>query len=113
MDAGSLRNRITILAANYTENAGGEQVADFETAHAEDVPAEIRPVSSKERLANAQISEVVSHRIHIRYLAGITSDMRIQFGDRIFSIDSVIDPDERRIELWLLCFEQKPIGATA
>ncbi len=54
--------------------------------------------------ANRQNTDVTI-RIYIRYLAGITPDMRVKFGDRIFEIISIINIGERNKEMHLMCKE--------
>ena len=51
-----------------------------------------------------QVSEVVPVRYTIRYLAGVTSRMRLQDGSRVLDIKSVM-PDDRNVEMVLICEE--------
>ncbi len=69
------------------------------------------------KLAQQVVTEV-SHRIIIRYLKGLRSRMFILYNDpdstddqgqlvpRRFDIDKIIDPDEHKVELSLLCIER-------
>ncbi|WP_278309050.1 phage head closure protein [Peptoclostridium litorale] len=41
-----------------------------------------------------------------RYHAGITADMRIKMGERVFEIQSVVDVDEKHKELNIMAKEQ-------
>jgi SPP1 family predicted phage head-tail adaptor len=43
--------------------------------------------------------------VRIRYRPGVTADMRVKYGNRIFDIDHLIDVDERHRELQLVCRE--------
>ena len=71
------------------------------------VSASIEPLSGRE-LANAQQAvEETTHRIRIRYLASVTAQCRVTFGDRVFDVMSVIDADERKRELLLMCKESQ------
>ena len=67
--------------------------------------ASIEPKSGREYWNAQQVQSAVTHRIKILYRAGITADMRIQHGERYFHIASVIDPDERHIELEIIATE--------
>jgi head-tail adaptor len=48
-------------------------------------------------------------RVTIRYLAGVTTEMRVLFGTRVLQIVGIQDLDQRRRALVLLtCLEQAP-----
>ena len=72
-----------------------------------DAWASIEPLAGREYWNAQQVQSVVTHRIKILYRAGITSDMRIQHGERYFNIASVVDPEERHVELEILATEVK------
>ena len=67
----------------------------------------IDPVSGREYFYAHQIQNAISHRIRIRYRTDIDEAMRIKCGDRYFSIESIIDVDERREFLEIRCQEGK------
>jgi SPP1 family predicted phage head-tail adaptor len=69
------------------------------------INASIYPVRGKEILDNAKLELGVTHKIRIRYMIGITSDMKILFGSRSFNIISIINPEERSIYLEFLAEE--------
>jgi SPP1 family predicted phage head-tail adaptor len=48
---------------------------------------------------------VISHRIRIRYRSGVTPVCRILFKTRYFNIVSVINIDEKKEFLELICKE--------
>ena len=103
MGAGKYRHRITFQEPTETLNNVGEPVvswSDYKT-----VWAEVKPLKGEEYWASQQVNAEVTHRITIRYLDGITSEMRIKFGDRYFSIEPPLNPDEKNIELVMLCKE--------
>ena len=106
MRAGKLRHRITIqqyALGSPQRNASGELDGSW-TAYLT-VSASVDPVSGREPwLAQAHLSEV-SHKVHIRYRAGITHDMRVLYGSRVFEIKAVLNFEERNRELLLLCTE--------
>ena len=62
------------------------------------------------RLGQQVVSEI-THRITLRYQAGIFSRMFVIYhdidnGDRKFTIEMVSDPDEMKVELRMLCIER-------
>lgn len=115
MRAGKLRDRIgfeskTTVDLTQTWVATGNQCY-----------ASIEPLSARELLQGAQTHSTITHRIRIRYQAGITAGLRIwvvgtgEFSDefnqdefdtyRYLSITSVIDVGNRHKELELLAEE--------
>jgi len=48
--------------------------------------------------------------LRIWYRPDITTAMRVQYGNRILDIETMIDPEERHVELHLLCKEVVPGG---
>lgn len=69
------------------------------------INASIYPVRGQEAVENAKLQLGVTHKIKIRYMSGILSNMRILFGTRPFNIISKINPEERGIFLELLAEE--------
>lgn len=101
--AGSLRHSVVIQERTLTADAYGgrtEAWATFAT-----VWANVEPLSSSEQWRAQQVQSSVSHKVTIRYLAGIDSKMRVKHGTRYLHIGSIRNVDERNIELELLCTE--------
>lgn len=69
------------------------------------VRASIWPIKATEQLDNMKAELSVTHRIRIRYLSGITADMRIEHGSRHFDIRSLINPEERNRMIEILAEE--------
>ena len=67
--------------------------------------AAVKPLRGQELFASQQYNAKITTRIRTRYMANITADMRVSFGGRLFNIESVIDPDERKKEIHLMCSE--------
>jgi SPP1 family predicted phage head-tail adaptor len=103
VEAGRLRHRITFQEATETYNDVGEPVTTW--ANVKTVWAEVKPIKGQEYWASQQVNAEVTHRVTVRYMDGLDSLMRIKFGDRYFSIEPPINPDERDIELQMLCKE--------
>ena len=58
-------------------------------------------VSQRQRLLAGQEHEIASHTITMRWRSDVASGWRFVFGDRVFAIDHVSDPDEMR--RYLVC----------
>jgi SPP1 family predicted phage head-tail adaptor len=108
MKIGRLRQRITIQAYVVTRDSFGAEEPTWTDVAT--VWASVTPVSGKEYFASAQVSAEVSTKITMRYRSGITPKMRVVFGTRIFEISSVLNFEERGIELNLMCKESVPDG---
>lgn len=104
--ASDFRHDIVIQSPRENRDAGGgfgDPWADpIKVAAAR---AKIQPLRGNERLRAMQLEDTVTHRITMRYRAGITAKMRVKFGARLFNIRAVIDPEERNRFLELMCEE--------
>ncbi len=103
---GALRHHLTIEAERPVADTGGGQGdpwANPLTVAA--VWGRVEPLSGNERLRALQLEDSVSHRVTIRYRDGVTARMRVVFGNRVFNIRAVINPEERNRFLELLCEE--------
>lgn len=47
----------------------------------------------------------ISHQIRIRYREGIKPNWRIKFGNRYFSIQGILNPEERNEKIDMFCKE--------
>lgn len=103
MNAGQLRHRVTIQQLTRVEDEGGgyeENWADIAT-----VWAAVKPMRGNERYEAQQVQSTLTHKVTIRYRAGIKPQMRLLYGNRFFNIEAVIDIEERHRWLELLCSE--------
>lgn len=103
MRAGRLRHEITIQEPTATQNAVGEETlswSDYAT-----VRASVEPMSGREYWNSKQVQSEITHEIRIRYYPGVTSEMRVSWGNRVFEIESVINVNERNREMILMCKE--------
>jgi SPP1 family predicted phage head-tail adaptor len=103
--AGELRHTIQILELNTDEDKSGGVAAD-DTSLFATVPAKIEALTAREAEAAGQIVPQVTHKITMRWMDGITSEMKVSFESRQFEIQAVQDPDERKKMLVLLCLER-------
>lgn len=105
MQAGKLRHRVTIQQpTSVTDSYGGQSQTWSDVAT---VWASVEPLSGNERWRAQQVQPGISHKVTLRYRAGINSSMRIVHEARNLNIDAVLNTDERNIELVLMCMEQK------
>ncbi len=110
--ASKLRARIRIERKSVTSDAnyGTEQITWIEVAT---VWAEVQDVlpSRAERLADSIIIGNRPARIRMRYLAGITADMRVIIGDRVLHIVSGPAEIGRREAIELIVEQYSSEGA--
>jgi SPP1 family predicted phage head-tail adaptor len=101
--SGKLRHQIAIMQAVETRSATGQPVVTWATFAT--VFASVEPLRGREFFASKQIQAQVDVRIRIRYLEGVVPKMRVIFGTKTYLIDSVIDPEERHIEMQIMAQE--------
>jgi SPP1 family predicted phage head-tail adaptor len=85
LDVGKLRHRITIERPVLNQDATtGEMVRTWETVVANE-PAAVEPLSVRDFLAAQALQSAVTLRVTIRFRAGLTADMRLLHGSRIYN----------------------------
>jgi SPP1 family predicted phage head-tail adaptor len=104
MEAGLLNRRITL---QRPVEVRGADYADVQVTWQDvaTVWASVEPLSGGEFFRNQEQQGELTHRVRIRWRAGVDSKMRVLFGTRIFGIDSVINPEEADVVLELMCTE--------
>lgn len=107
MRAGSLRHTADIQVRSTTNDTYGEP-ANTWTTYLQGVRLSIEPLTGSEYFAAEAQQGVVTHRIRMRYQAGIEPYHRISFGGRVFDITSVRDVFEKNRELEIYAVEGKP-----
>ena len=104
MNPGALRHPITIEQPQLTRDTTGEAMetwVDFAR-----VRAAIEPLAGRELFLAQQVNATLSHRVTLRYLAGVLPTMRVRYGTRVLLIAAPpINKNERNRELELLCTE--------
>lgn len=104
MRAGNLRRRLTIQQkGTVTRNSHGEEVITWKTYAT--VWGEVSPLTGREYLAAQEAQSAVNVRVRMRYLAGVTTAMRVLYGSRVLEIEAVLNYQERNRELVLMCVE--------
>lgn len=101
---GVLRNKIDFLTWTEGTNEAGDTILVPEIFKT--VPASISPISGKDYFEAKKYQAELMYIITIRYLAGVTPDMQIQFKDRTFLIQDIINPLERNLFLQITAIER-------
>jgi SPP1 family predicted phage head-tail adaptor len=99
-----LNKRVQLLTETETVDALGEPVVS-ETVFCSTWAA-VWPKSAKESMVNGQETGTVTHRVRIRYRAGVNHAMRVKYGVRTFKISQVINTDEANRWLDILATEE-------
>ena len=105
MRAGQLRHRIDIQAPDGGLNSFREPTGAWSTQW-RNVPACVEELSGRELVAAQQIVALATHKVTIRYLAGVTAKHRVLFEGRVLDIQAPINPDTKKIQMDLLCVER-------
>lgn len=93
MNTGDMRHRVQIQQRIETPNEFGEPVVNWNTIATR--WGAIEPLTAKELIAAQQVQSDVSHKIRMRYYAGLTPKMRLVKGVRVFNIDGRFNPSEQ------------------
>lgn len=99
VSSGDLVHRIVIESANDTDDGAGGVTRVW--THVANVSAAIRPRTTTEAGSDDRRTGRATHDVWIRYRDGVTPEMRIRFGMRIFDVLGVVTLDERRE--WMKC----------
>lgn len=101
---GNLRHRITIEERlRVADGYGGLTTTGWLTVFS--IWAAVEPTSGRERFFAGKLEHVITHKVRIRYRAGVRADMRVNFGGRFLQIRGVTNEDERGRWLILNCEE--------
>lgn len=106
-DAGRLRHKLVLQQYDGTVDSLGDvrldDDANWDTVAT--VWAAVDPISGKEFYANEQAGTSLTHKVTIRYRAGVRPGQRFLLGARKLAIESVIDWQERHEHMLLMCRE--------
>lgn len=106
MQAGQLRERITLQYKSVTRDAYGGEVIVWMDSSIE--YADVQPLQLREQIAAKMADSEITMQIYMRYRAGITSDMRVLWNNVGYPILSVIDVGSRHVMLELICGGPSP-----
>lgn len=108
MRVGNLRHRVTIQHKVLDKDEDGLAVEEWRPLA--EVWAAVEPLQGREFWQAKAVQSESTIRVKTRYRLGITTAMRVLHGDRVLDIESVVDPEEKHVELHLLCKEVTPGG---
>lgn len=97
MRAGNLKDKIEIQKLGTAQDEVGQITEKYEKFA--DAYTEATNLGSKEKYFNGRYEDINMKKFRIRYIPGITTDMRIKLGDELYDIKEVIDPYNKRREL--------------
>jgi SPP1 family predicted phage head-tail adaptor len=103
---GALRRRLLLEAAMATPDGLGGTTQVYETVAA--VWAQLEWIAGGERWRLGRPEQVATHRVTLRWRAGVDAGQRLRDGDRLFDIRAVADPDGGRRRLVCLVQEIGP-----
>lgn len=103
IDPGKLRDRITVQIASGSTNTLGETVLAWTDSTS--AWASVEGVSAREALAAGQQETTITHRVRLRYLPGLTQQMRFAWRSRTLNIVSLLEY-ANRTEHVAICEEQ-------
>jgi len=103
MNIGSLKQRVILQAPTKAPDGMGGSVDTFATI--DTIFAAIWPTSASERMQQMGTTMTITHRIRIRYRSDIRTSWRLNFKNRHFDIDSIINPNMESKILDLMCKE--------
>ena len=108
MRAGTLRHRVIIQKKDDAASriSGETTWNDYATVWAQIAPASGSQTSDSNTM---KTDSEVTHRITIRFLRGLTPDMRLSFEGRIFKIEIIINTNERNREIEIQAIEETDI----
>jgi SPP1 family predicted phage head-tail adaptor len=100
---GGRRHELTIRQYTETRTSTGaitKTASDFAT-----VFGSVEPLRGNELFLSNQLQNVVSHRVYSEWVDGLEPSMDILFEARVFTIQSIVNPQERGRDVELLCTE--------
>lgn len=102
MNFGALNERVIVQQSADATNSLGETIQSWATYAT--VWAGIDGASSQEALRAGQVGLSISHSVQMRYLSGLTAQMRILWGARVLEIISVLEAESQSVHN-LICQE--------
>lgn len=103
---GAMRRRLVLEAPVPTADGLGGATLSFETVAA--LWGRIEWLSGSERWRFGRPEQVATHRVTIRWRAGVEAGQRLRDGERVYEIRAAADPEDGRRRLICLVEEIKP-----
>src|SRR5262245_60207104 len=108
MNVGALRNRIVLEnPGTPTDDNDGGFTQTWTELLPSPVSASIVPASSREleRVGAGTVISTATHIVTMRHHPDVTTETRITFGERLFHVIGVTNPDERNLQTVALAVE--------
>ncbi len=102
MKAGALNRKVSIRKSTASPDTYGGQMTVWST-YLDNRWCQVRPLSMNEQFRAQQIQAEIDCEIVLRYASGVSPGMIAVVDSAEYDIRSVIDVDDRRDELRLLC----------
>jgi len=103
LDPGELTKRMELQANAYTKGTDGAKVDAWTTLAT--IYAGLFPLRGREFFQSQAVQSELSHRIRIHFRRNVRPEMRMKYGNRIFDIQAIINPEEANMYLDLMCRE--------
>ena len=105
ISAGELNCYVTLQYATITRDSYGAETQTW--TNGSSVWANIKPLQGREYYSDRanKVNAETTHKITIRYRTDVNPRMRIKYGNRLFEIESIINPDEGKYALIFMCQE--------
>jgi len=100
INAGELRHQVTFLVPQAGKDAAG---GPLPLVSGDTAWASVEFVSGKNQFGGATFVAEATHKISMRYRAGVTDSWQVQFAGTNFKILYIDDVQQRRIRLDLYC----------
>lgn len=105
MRAGRRIHKVSVKSPTVSQDATtGQATNDWNTVVCTPY-ASVEPVGGAEEWRGRKLTPNTSHVLEFPYRSGITTAMRVYYGERVLEILSVIDVGEARRDLRLECRE--------
>lgn len=104
MNIGKLNKRITFLRLQLGYDEMGQDIKGA-WQPCKTVWASIKPLRGREYWDAKKKSAEQNYKITTRYHDGVTTDMRIQYKNKVFDIESIANVEEKGIMLEMQCVE--------
>lgn len=103
MNPGKLNKRVTLLRYEDAAADNGLTEQKLVPAIKNKIWAAVEPVNGREYYEEMKYKNDDTVKFTIRYRAGIENYMLVLYGDKLFKIESVVDPAEKHELLELNC----------
>lgn len=103
---GALRRRLILEAPAATPDGIGGAIQSFAVVAA--FWAQVQWLSGSERWRGGRPEQFATHRVILRWRAGMDAGQRLRDGERLYEIRTIGDPDGGRRRLVALVEEVKP-----